>query len=103
MDLKGIALWGGFLIICAVIILVSKRMKKQIEEEGIETNGVISRIEDAGDTDEISFDYYVRYRTEDGEEVEGLLSNPGSDLEEGQQVRIKYHPKYKMNARLVRR
>lgn len=103
MDLKGIALWGGFLIICAVIILVSKRMKKQIEEEGIETTGVISRIEDAGDTDEISFDYYVRYRTEDGEEVEGLLSNPGSDLEEGQQVRIKYHPKYKMNARLVRR
>ena len=31
----------------------------------------------------------------------GILSNPRADLEEGQPVRIKYHPKYKGNARLV--
>lgn len=30
-----------------------------------------------------------------------VLSNPQSDLEEGQRVRIKYHPKMKGNARLV--
>ena len=76
-------------------------MKKQIEENGIETTGVISRITDEGGPDEISLRYYARYRTEDGAEVEGLLSNPRSDLSEGQQVRLKYHPKHKTNARLI--
>jgi hypothetical protein len=56
-----------------------------------------------GGSDEITLQYYARYRTEGGEEVEGLLSNPRSDLEEGQRVRLKYHPKYKQNARLVNR
>ena len=101
MDTKGILLWAGFIVVCAVIYLVSKRMKKQIEENGIETTGVISRITDTGDTTEISHCYYARYRTEDGEEVEGLLSNPRPDLTEGQQVSIKYHPKHRTNARLI--
>ena len=103
MDTKGIVLWAGLIVICAVIYLISRTMKKQIEENGIETTGVISRIADTGDADEINLNYYVRYRTEDGEEVEGILSNPASDLSEGQQVRIKYHPKHKRNARLVRK
>ncbi|MBR4132469.1 MAG: DUF3592 domain-containing protein [Oscillospiraceae bacterium] len=103
MDTKGILLWAGLLVICAVIYFISLWMKKQIEENGIETTGVISRMTDAGGADEIDLRYYVRYRTEDGEEVEGLLSNPRSDLEVGQQVRIKYHPKHKTNARLVDR
>ena len=101
MDMKGILLWAGFAVIAAVIIIVSHGMKKQIEENGIETGGVISRIEETGEPDEVTLHYYVRYRTEDGEEVEGLLSNPRSDLAVGQHVRIKYHPKYKTNARLV--
>ena len=103
MEPKGIILWAGFAVICAVIYLVSQRMKKQIEENGIETNGVISRITDEGGPDEINLRYYARYRTQDGEEIEGVLSNPGPDLEVGQQVRLKYHPKYKNNARLVNR
>jgi len=100
-DTKGILLWAGLLIICGIIFFLSRRMKKQIEENGIETNGVISRITDEGGPDEINLQYYARYRTENGEEVEGLLSNPRSDLEVGQQVRVKYHPKYKANARLI--
>ena len=100
-DTKGILLWVGFAVICAVIVFLSRRMKKQIEENGIETTGVISRITDEGGPGEIDLRYYARYRTEDGEEVEGLLSNPRSDLEVGQQVRVKYHPKYKTNARLI--
>ena len=44
---------------------------------------------------------YARYRTEDGAEVEGLLSNPRSDLAVGQPVRLKYHPKHRTNARLI--
>ena len=102
MDIKAILLWAGFLVVCAAIWLISNRMKKQIKENGIETTGVVSRITDTGDTTEVSLCYYVRYRTEDGEEVEGVLSNPTSDLTEGQQVRIKYHPEHKTNARLIR-
>lgn len=101
-DTKGILLWAGLLIICGIIFFLSRRMKKQIEENGIETNGVISRITDEGGLDEINLQYYARYRTEDGEEVEGLLSNPCSNLEVCQQVRLKYHPKHKTNARLVK-
>ena len=101
MDEKGIILWVGFAAICAVIVFLSRRMKKQIEENGIETTGVISRIEDVGAPDEINLQYYALYRTEDGEEIEGVLSNPRSNLEVGDQVRIKYHPKHKSNARLI--
>lgn len=101
MDTKGIILWAGLIIICAIIYLVSRKMKKEIEENGIETTGVISRITDEGGTDSVDLQYYVRYCTSEGEEVEGLLSNPRADLAEGQQVRIKYHPKYRTNARLI--
>ena len=101
MDTKGIIMWTVFILICAAIILTSKRMKKQIEENGIETEAVVSRITDSGEPDEISINYYVTYTTQDGEEIEGILSNPRSDLEIGQKVKIKYHPKYKENARLA--
>ena len=101
MDTKGIVLWVGLLVIVAVVLLLSRRMKKQIETTGLETTGVISSIRDVG-TEDIDLRYYARYRTEDGEEIEGLLANPSSDLEVGQQVRLKYHPKYKQNARIVR-
>ena len=54
-----------------------------------------------GGSEEIDLQYYARYRTKEGEEIEGLLSNPSSDLEVGQQVLLKYHPKHKTNARLI--
>ena len=101
METKGILLWAGLILICAVIFFFSQRIKKQIEEHGIETEGVISRIEDEGEPGEIDYHYYAKYRTEDGEEVEGTLSNPAPDLAAGQRVRLKYHPKYKSNARLI--
>ena len=101
METKGVVIWIGFLLLCAVILFLTRRIKKQIEESGIETTGVISRITDAGALD-IDLRYYARYRTEDGEEIEGLLSNPSSDLEVGRRVRLKYHPKHKQNARLIK-
>ena len=102
MDVKGLLMWGVFLLIVVAGMIISRRMKKQVEEKGIETTGVISRITDSGTQEEIDLQYYVRYRTADGEEVEGILSNPSSDLQEGQEVRLLYHPKYKQNARLIR-
>jgi len=35
------------------------------------------------------------------DKIEGIISNPADDLKVGQSVRLKYHPKYKMNARLI--
>lgn len=98
---KGIIMWVVFLAIIAVGVLVSRRMKKDIKENGIEADAVVSRISEDMSQDLSDFIVYVKYHTEDGEEVEGVLSNPRADLEEGQQVRIKYHPKYKNNARLI--
>lgn len=90
-----------FLAVIAAGILVSRRIKSEINENGIETDAIVSRITDDGTPEDIDINVYVRYRTENGEEIEGILSNPRAGLEEGQQVRIKYHPKYKSNARLV--
>ena len=101
MDAKGIIVWAVFIAMCAAIWLISRKMKKQIDENRLETTGVISRIEDEGGTEDITFNYYAKYRTEDGEEIEGIISNPTAGLEEGQCVRLKYHPEHKMNARLI--
>jgi hypothetical protein len=98
---NGIIAWMVFLAVIAAGILVSRRIKSEINENGIETDAVVSRITDDGTPEDIDINVYVRYRTENGEEIEGILSNPRAGLEEGQQVRIKYHPKYKSNARLV--
>ena len=98
---KGIIMWAVFLIVIAAGMLMSRRIKKEIIEDGIEADAVVTRIVDDGSVDDIDINVYVNYYTEDGTEVEGTLSNPTSDLQEGQQVRIKYHPKYTANARLV--
>ncbi len=101
MDTKGILIWALFLAFCGAIWFISKKMKREIDKNGIETTGVISRFQDDGSLKEIDVTCYVTYTTEDGEKVEGLLSNPTPDLVVGQQVRIKYHPKHTLNARLV--
>ena len=98
---KGIIIWGLLIAVFIAGTLVSRKMKKEINEDGIETDAVVSRIVDDGSQDFIGRDFYVKYRTEDGEEIEGVISNPRSDLTEGEKVRIKYHPKHKSNARLV--
>jgi hypothetical protein len=101
MELKGILLWGGLLIIGGLITFFSRRIKNEIEENGILVSGVVSRIVESSDPEDFDEDYYVRYQTREGEEIEGLLSNPAAGLEVGQKVWIKYHPKLKQNCRLA--
>ena len=101
-DVKGILIWVGLIAIIGIIVFLYQRMKKEIEKNGIETTGVISRITDVGGPDEINLQYYARYCTEDGKEIEGILQNPSKDLQEGQEVRLKYHPRFKNNARIVK-
>ena len=99
---KGIIIWAVFLAICAAIWLFSRRIRKRIDEEGIETVGAVSRVSESFDSDSgaVEISVYARYRTEDGEEIEGLLLNAPSNLQEGQRVRLKYHPKFRMNAKV---
>ena len=98
---KGLIMWIVFAAVFVAGLLVSRMIKNGTEKNGIEADAIISRIVDDGSPTEIDINVYVRYRTASGEEAEAILSNPRSDLEEGQRVRIKYHPKMKGNARLV--
>ena len=98
---KGIIMWAVFLAVIAAGTLISRRIKKEIEENGIETDATVSRTVDDGTQTDIDINVYMSFIAEDGSEVEAVLSNPRNDLEEGQQVHIKYHPKYKTNAWLV--
>ena len=63
------------------------------KKNGIETDAVITRIEDEGIGTDTSFNYYVRY-TMNGQAVEAKLSNPGfgKGLKVDAQIRIKYLP-----------
>ena len=98
---KGIIMWAVFLAVIAAGTLISRRIKKEIEENGIETDATVSRTVDDGTQTDIDINVYMSFIAEDGSEVEAVLSNPRNELEEGQRVRIKYHPKYKTNAWLV--
>ena len=93
-------MWIIFGAIFASGLLISHIIKNGARN-GIEADAVVSRIVDEGSQTEIDINVYVRYRTADGEEVEAVISNPRSDLEVGQHVRIKYNPRLKSNARLA--
>ena len=93
---KGLIMWIVFAAVFVAGLLVSRMIKNGTEKNGIEADAIVSRIVDDGTPTDIDINVYVRYRTANGEEA-----NPRSDLEEGQRVRIKYHPKMKGNARLV--
>ena len=66
---------------------------QRIKKNGIETDAVITRIEDVGIGTDTSYDYYVCY-TERGQKIEAKLSNPGfgRGLEVGAEIRIRYLP-----------
>ena len=93
---KGLIMWIVFAAVFVAGLLVSRMIKNGTEKNGIEADAIVSRIVDDGTPTDIDINVYVRYRTANGEEAD-----PRSDLEEGQRVRIKYHPKMKGNARLV--
>ena len=63
------------------------------KENGIETDAVITAVEDEGLGADASYTYYVRYYM-NGQTVEARLSNPGfgKGLEPGAQIRIRYLP-----------
>jgi len=64
-----------------------------IKKKGIETDAVITRIEDEGIGTDTSYNYYVCYM-ERGQKIEAKLSNPGfgRGLEVGAEIRIRFLP-----------
>ena len=104
------------LIGIAVIVLINvffifrnKRIHGDIQQNGIETNAVVTRVKEdvSSDSDgsvSVSYYYYVSYRTINRQTEEALLGSGKSfdvkigkkawdyDLHEGSQVRIKYLP-----------
>ena len=79
----------------------------KIKKNGIEAEAEVSRINvertERIDNDtnmietETSKTYYVKYKNENGEEIESLLSNPKMGLKEGDIIKIKYLPENTKN------
>ncbi len=104
-NIKGFIVWAIFLTVCAAMMILSRLIRKKIDQNGVEAIGVVSRVEESFDIDDggSSISVHVRYRTEDGEEIEGLLLDAPSNLQPGQRVRVKYHPHptLRLNAKLL--
>ena len=81
---KGIALCAGFLAAFAAGTLVIQRVRRCNEENGIETDAVIPPSADEGTRTERNARVIVCYHTEDGTEIEDILSDPPADQRKGQ-------------------
>lgn len=89
--------------VAAVVIIVvigfvfNYKRSKAINENGIETDAVVSRIkeiegEDSDGNRTEENEYYVRYTDQSGQAVEAKLGNPPRFLIEGTKLRVKYLP-----------
>lgn len=81
-----------FVASIVAIVVFTARRNKAIKENGIETNAVVSSIEEDADPDSNSYTYYVTYRTLDGQTVEARVNRLPDNINVGEEVRIKYLP-----------
>ncbi|MBQ9534833.1 MAG: DUF3592 domain-containing protein [Clostridia bacterium] len=96
-----------FVAAAAGLLVFTVRRNKAIQQSGIEADAVITRIEesDISDSDgssDISYTYYVEYRTAEGQTIEARLGNEPKNITVGSRLRIKYlpdKPKYVLPAR----
>lgn len=89
----GILIWVFLIIVVFFVFVYSRIMKNRIKNEGIETTGTISRIDEELDIDthDTSYSWYVEYYDENNQRREALLYD-AIDLDVGDKIRIKYHP-----------
>ena len=96
------AITVAIILVVVVLVVVSIISTNKIKKNGVEAEAKISRIvirntqtvhEDTGlvdnDTDET---YYVKFKHQNGEEIEALLTNPRIGLREEDMIKIKYLP-----------
>ncbi len=96
-------------IIAAVVIVAAFNIIKvlTIRKKGIETEGVISRIEEQSSVDgdgslDVTHTYYVVFRTQDGQEMEADLNHASGRTRLGDKVKIKYLPEKPKHAVLIK-
>ena len=97
-------------IIAAVVIVAAYNIIKvlTIRKKGVEADGVISRITESSSVDgdgslDVTYTYYVVYRTQDGNEIEANLNHAPGRTRVGDQVRIKYLPEKPKHAVLIKK
>ena len=78
-------------------IIFTMMRTNAIKKNGIEANAVVSRIKEQESTDSDGFTdttyiYFVKFRTQDGQDIEARLSNPSGTIKIGDELRIKYLP-----------
>lgn len=88
-----IILTAIFLAIVIPLIIVTLKREKEIYENGLEADGVVSRVESRMARIRNGLEYfpYIRYVGDDGQEHEGLL-NVSVQFKIGRKMRIKYLP-----------
>ena len=96
-------LWFFFVILAGMIVafVFSLKMRKTTKVEGVETIATVTRVEEGGDVRTGGIRAFAKYRTDEGEEVEGILLNPQNDPIPGQRVRVWYHPAYRQNLKVI--
>jgi len=101
------ALIALVVIVIGFSIITTIKRNNAIQKDGIEADAVVSRVDENEDTDsdgnrEVTYVYYVKYQTKDGQTVEAKLGNEPGHLYVGKELRIKYlpeKPKYVIPAR----
>lgn len=91
-------------IICAAVVVlilagfvIGMIRNRKIRRNGIEAQGVISRVEERyesdGESGSYTFIYYVSYTTREGKTVEARLGKmTQTHFDVGQSIRVKYLP-----------
>lgn len=102
-----------YAIIAAAVVLVAVgvffvvKRYTAIKKNGVEVDAVVSRIKEVETrNDDGSFDttytYYVKFKTQDGQEVEARLGSAPRFTRQGDVLRVKYLPEKPKYAILVK-
>ena len=88
------------------IIVFNIIRSNKIRKNGVEADAVISRIEEQESVDadgslDVTYTYYVSYRTQDGQIIEAKLNHAPGRTRVGEQVHIKYLPEKPKYAILI--
>ena len=97
MDIWTYVMFGVVVVGIVGGIIFTIMRTNAIKKNGIEANAVVSRIKEQESTDSDGFTdttyiYFVKFRTQDGQDIEARLSNPSGTIKIGDELRIKYLP-----------
>ena len=88
MDIWTYVLFGVVVVGIVGGIIFTIMRTNAIKKNGIEANAVVSRIKEQESTDSDGFTdttyiYFVKFRTQDGQDIEARLSNPSGTIKIG--------------------